>query len=55
MAGPDGNFPPGFVMEIDADKGQELVNQGAAEWVAPIRQKPIERAVVTGERTRKKR
>jgi hypothetical protein len=46
MAGPDGNHSPGFVMKVDADTGQQLVDQGAAEWVAPIRQKPIERAVV---------
>jgi hypothetical protein len=46
MAGPDGNHSPGFVMKVDADIGQQLVDQGAAEWVAPIRQQPIERAVV---------
>lgn len=45
MAGPDGNFPPGFVMEVNADIGQQLVDQGVAEWVAPVRQKPVERAV----------
>jgi hypothetical protein len=45
MAGPGGNHSPGFVMEVDADIGQQLVDQGAAEWVAPVRQKPIERAV----------
>ena len=48
MAGPDGNFPPGFVMDIDADEGQKLVDQGAAEWVAPPRHKPIERAISLG-------
>lgn len=46
MAGPGGNYNPGSVIEIDADIGQQLVDQKAAEWVAPVRQKPIERAVV---------
>ena len=45
MAGPGGNYNPGSVIEIDADIGQQLVDQKAAEWVAPVRQKPIERAV----------
>lgn len=45
MAGPGGNYPPGFIIEIDADTGQQMVDQGAAEWVAPQRQKPIEQAV----------
>jgi hypothetical protein len=63
MAGPDGNFPPGFVMEINADEGQKLVDFGAAEWVAPPRHESIERAVhlgggwyeVAGERIRGKK
>ena len=46
MAGPGGNYNPGFLMEVEADRGQLLVDAGAAEWVAPVRQKPIERAVV---------
>ena len=46
MAGPEGNFDPGLLMEVDAGIGQQLVDQKAAEWVAPVRQKPIERAVV---------
>ena len=45
MAGPDGNYSPGFVMEVDADIGQQMVDQGAAEWLPPVRQQPIERAV----------
>jgi len=46
MAGPGGNYNPGSVIEIDAGIGQQLVDQKAAEWIAPVRQKPIERAVV---------
>lgn len=45
MAGPDGNYSPGHVMEIAADIGQQLVDQDAAEWLPPVRQQPIERAV----------
>lgn len=45
MAGPDGNYSPGFIMEVDADVGQQLVDQGAAEWLPPKRQQPVERAV----------
>jgi hypothetical protein len=45
MAGPEGNHAPGFVMEVDADIGQQLVDQKAAEWIAPVRQPVIERAV----------
>lgn len=46
MAGPGGNYPPGFVLEVDTDIGQQMVDQGAAEWVAPKRQVPLERAVI---------
>lgn len=45
MAGPDGNHPPGFVITVDADIGQQMVDQNAAEWVTPQRQAPVERAV----------
>ena len=48
MAGPDGNYPPGSVISIDANKGQELVDAGAAEWITPKRQKHIEKAVHLG-------
>lgn len=46
MAGPEGNYSPGFFLEVDADIGQQMVDQGAAEWMPPKRQKPIERAVI---------
>lgn len=41
MAGPGGNFPPGFVIDMDPKTAHQLVAQNAAEWV----DRPIEKAV----------
>lgn len=49
MAGPNGNYSAGTTLEVDADIGQKLVDQKAAEWIAPKRQKPIEKAVIEPE------
>ena len=36
MAGPEGNYPPGTVIEVENEIGMQLINGGHAEDITPI-------------------
>jgi hypothetical protein len=36
MAGPDGNYPPGSVIDVEEDKAIRLVSGGYAEALEPV-------------------
>lgn len=49
MAGPEGNFPSGHILEVTDQKGKSLVKSGYAEIVGaetPVVEEEIEKPIV---------